>query len=184
MISSLIWYVTNGFDIRWAVAGGLLGHVARCVFALHRNRLLAPERELVWTAFCAYAAGVLAVLLEPSGGMGLVNLIPFRTVWEAVCGVGFTRMVLWFDLLVFVPLGAFLPMLFQRVRTWPAVLGTAAGLAAAVELVQYFLGRSADIDDVLLRLVGCMAGYAVYQAVRRRWKGKKPVESRFMPGAN
>ena len=47
-------------------------------------------------------------------------------------------------------------------------VGVAAVLSAGIETVQYFIGRSADIDDLLLNLFGTVLGFGLY-AILRKW---------------
>ena len=47
-------------------------------------------------------------------------------------------------------------------------VGVAAVLSAGIETVQYFIGRSADIDDLLLNVFGAVVGFGLY-AILRKW---------------
>lgn len=68
------------------------------------------------------------------------------------------------NVVMFIPLGALLPMVFEKLRAyWKAFLCT-AGIIIAVELTQLFtLLGSCDIDDLLLNLLGASMGYGLYR---------------------
>ena len=75
------------------------------------------------------------------------------------------------NMLLFLPLGAFLPGLdpAQR-RLWRCAL-TALGILLAVEILQLFSLRGAcDVDDVLLNLAGVLLGYGLWRLgqIRKR----------------
>ena len=103
---------------------------------------------------------VFVTLLGSRGiwGSGEVNLqlfLAWEEAWYAGDRTAWLYIVL--NLALFLPLGVLLPLLetrFQKV-TW--VLGTAAVLSLAVELLQLVLRRgSADIDDWFLNVLGLL----------------------------
>lgn len=64
----------------------------------------------------------------------------------------------------FLPLGFLLPCLWAGLRRWWRTALLSAAVVAALEALQYVtcLG-SADVDDLLLNLVGVSLGYAVFR---------------------
>lgn len=75
------------------------------------------------------------------------------------------------NLLAFLPLGAFFPLLFRRQRRFFPFLFTAAGSICAVELLQYFTRRgSLDVDDLLLNLPGACVGWLLWKLGNRKQK--------------
>lgn len=140
----------------------------------NRKRLCAA-----W--FAVYCVGILWLLL----GRGMpvwddyraqlpahLNWVPFRTVRLYVRYLinnprGALTAHAIFNLagnvVLFVPLGWFLPALFPGLRRfWRTVL-TAAGLIAAVEMIQLFtLLGVCDVDDLLLNTLGAAIGFGIY----------------------
>lgn len=68
--------------------------------------------------------------------------------------------------LLFAPLGFFPALLGRRPRWWKALL---TGFCASffIEFVQFFIGRSSDIDDVILNTLGALIGYWLFLLLRR-----------------
>lgn len=64
------------------------------------------------------------------------------------------------NLLMFVPMGVFLPLIFPRLRGGKMAAAILL-LPLAVELWQPVVGRSFDTDDLLLNTLGILAGWAV-----------------------
>lgn len=105
----------------------------------------------------------------------LLNLVPFAWVFEPYA-MGTARMVeqLLLNIAMFVPIGLLLPVASEKLRCFPRTALACLGITLAVETLQYFTGRSADIDDVLLNALGGMAGFGLYALLRhtcgqRRW---------------
>ena len=64
------------------------------------------------------------------------------------------------NIIMFMPLGFFPALLWRRWRWWKSLL---AGFctSSAIEFIQFFIGRSTDIDDVILNTTGALAGFWV-----------------------
>ncbi len=130
------------------------------------NRLCfhSRKRTAAYLLFAFYLTAVLALVgfpdittlkMEPA-----VNAIPFIYMKE-----DFANACL--NVLLFVPFGFFLPVLWQRFRSAKSLL--AAGLTATVliELSQLFTGRTTDIDDVITNAAGALAGYWMARRLTR-----------------
>lgn len=96
-------------------------------------------------------------------GYYYLNLKPF--VWVThTYEMGYKRMIgqLVLNVLMFVPLSVLLMMVFKSLRSlWRAAL-CLLSLTLLIECIQYFTGRSADVDDVIMNWAGGMIGYALF----------------------
>lgn len=70
------------------------------------------------------------------------------------------------NIVMFIPLGFLLPLIWRKLRKlWKSFL-TAAGIILLVEMAQLFTLRgSCDIDDLILNLCGVIIGYALWRMV-------------------
>ena len=133
------------------------------------------KRERLLLAFSTYCLWLLFFLLIDNerlemGGVLLgidttladwkLNLIPFATVKAFWRYGSFTGMFLniFGNILIAVPLGFLTPVLFRRLNDRKSTLLLYGGLFLLVETLQYFMGRSADIDDWLLNMLGVFLG--------------------------
>lgn len=78
------------------------------------------------------------------------------------------------NVILFIPLGFFLPVVFRSQRRLWRTAAVSFGMTFSVEFIQYFIGRSADIDDVLTNLLGAVLGYLLFAGAhgllkKRRW---------------
>jgi len=72
------------------------------------------------------------------------------------------------NVVMFIPLGLFLPSIWQKQRKIYCFLLTVFFVIITIELLQYAtkLG-SCDIDDLLLNFPGCLIGYCFQRAIVR-----------------
>ena len=75
---------------------------------------------------------------------------------------------LWGNLLGFVPLGIFLPLLITSFRSGINVFFAGLTLSLCFELAQLVFGLGIfDVDDLLLNTAGCFSGYIIYWLVKK-----------------
>ena len=93
-------------------------------------------------------------------------------IYRANAQIAFVNLV--GNVVMFVPFGAFLPAMWPKLqKAWKAI--PVGGLCIlAVELLQLFtlLGKC-DVDDVLLNMIGMIAGYALWRLCKTARKGKR-----------
>jgi glycopeptide antibiotics resistance protein len=148
------------------------------------------ERELILAAafvylLCVVSATLFPVRLGLGRGYGTfeVNLIPLwhtmklilRPLWTGAWAaiVPFCVENVLGNLLLFFPLGIFLPLLWKRYEHTAKLLGAAFCFSAGIEATQYlfnYLGslpmRVCDADDVLLNTAGACLGLLAYRHSR------------------
>lgn len=92
----------------------------------------------------------------------------FLDTWrEALLG-NFNYFVINFlgNIMMFMPLGFFPPLLWRRVTRKKAMLA-GAGFSLTVELCQLLTSRGTDIDDLWLNALGVLLGFYLYQGTAR-----------------
>lgn len=98
----------------------------------------------------------------------LLNLVPF--VWVTnTYEMGWKNMIeqLLLNIAMFVPYGILLPIVSDKMERFLKTAGVVFATTLTIEIVQYFIGRSADIDDVIMNLLGGIIGYLLYCVMRR-----------------
>ncbi len=130
------------------------------------------RHRLAWVLFLLYLLAMFLLLFRRSPmGSPSYNLQPFKTIGvyflllqrDDAAALSFRPYaVLNFigNLVAFLPLGVFLPLLFQRQRRFLFFLLTATAAVCLVELAQYWSLRGAlDVDDLLLNIPGACLGW-------------------------
>lgn len=77
------------------------------------------------------------------------------------------------NIMLFIPLGFFFPIVLKNKRKWYKTMLIAFGITFSVEFIQYFIGRSSDIDDIITNLLGTIIGYAVFRLANNILEQKK-----------
>ena len=100
-------------------------------------------------------------------GLQKANMEPFKTIKLMYKGrhinTEFQYKNLGGNLLGFVPLGIFLPLLLKRLRSFAAVIAVVFAVSLAYEFIQLCTGLGVfDIDDLILNTAGGIIGFMVH----------------------
>ena len=97
----------------------------------------------------------------PGGG---TNFTPFREILRYDYGTnGFYKQVFG-NILLFIPLGYFFTK-YCRIKRLGGIILTSLLASLSIEVVQHFIGRCFDIDDVILNVTGGIIGFLIYIAL-------------------
>jgi glycopeptide antibiotics resistance protein len=131
-------------------------------------------RLIAWLALAAWLLGGLFFTLQPahpaSGQVVEHNFIPLRTIaiWVANPDSGFWLRQMVGNLLLLLPVGLLGPIGLPWMDRWRRILLVSATLSLAIEFAQLWIpDRAADVDDLLLNVVGAALGYAIFVVLRR-----------------
>lgn len=142
------------------------------------------KRRLLTVLFALYSTLMLLLLFVRTGIhhelsyrdqlLANLNLVPLRTLRL------FARLLrsphphfvrsavvnLLGNVVMFIPLGCFLPLLWKKLRRLSSTLWVAAIIVTCIELTQLFtLLGSCDIDDLILNLIGAALGYGLFRFI-------------------
>ena len=136
-----------------------------------RNKTVKNVLFILFVIYCAALAFVLFFpnLHRYSHGSRLYNIIPFATVSELIgrliegtINADIVVRNIGVNILLFVPMGAFLPVLFKKLRKFRWVILVCFSATVAAELIQFiFILGSFDVDDIILNTAGAAAGYGI-----------------------
>ena len=93
-----------------------------------------------------------------------IQMEPLQEIFRAFRGPWVMFLML-ANIGIFAPVGFFTALLWRNPRWWKSLL---AGFCSSVtiEFIQLFIGRSTDIDDVILNTTGALAGFWVFWLLR------------------
>jgi glycopeptide antibiotics resistance protein len=103
-----------------------------------------------------------------------LNIVPFETISVALrYGLDWRPgRVLVGNVLAFAPFGVLLPLIWARWRSLIAVVGAGLAISIAAESAQLGLSvlmgfpyRVADVDDVIINVLGVALGYGLYRLI-------------------
>lgn len=164
-ISFLLWQ----FPMIAIVCAALCFVIFLLMKARGKNRAFV-RYFMLWGFMCYCAALVYFTLLwywpdiTFAPEWHLLNLEPF--IWtKETYQMGTAKMLgqLALNIGMFVPMGLMLPIVSKRMRhIWSTAL-VSLGATLAIETLQFFMGRSADIDDVIMNFAGAVLGYLIFK---------------------
>ena len=151
---------------------------------MKRTETVSPAQSLIRILFLVYCGLMLWLLfgqrmegghldINLDGNGENLNFVPFETVrlyWhllqngasQALLRHAIVNLV--GNVVMFIPLGFFLPKLWQKQRKLWRTLLTTALIILLVELTQLFtLVGSCDTDDLILNVLGAAIGYGGYK---------------------
>ncbi len=139
--------------------------------AAHRKKLDGKPHVLhhvVWSfvfiLYCytavqdAACIGTVWDLLADGVSFDRINLIPFSSA-------GVTTYAL--NVLMFMPLGFLLPLIWEEYRTMRRVTTLALAMSLTIELCQLGNARVSDVDDLLMNALGAFLGYCCWVLFKR-----------------
>lgn len=112
-----------------------------------------------------YVTGITELNLTDLGGIGISpNLIPVISSVKDFIQSGFSvlpQMLL--NIILYLPFGFFMSFLIKdtEVNFFFKVISFTLLCSISIETIQFFSGRYADIDDVILNSIGSCIGYVI-----------------------
>ena len=124
------------------------------------------KRTALYALFGLYLAAVLALVGFPNLTTLrvdlTVNLIPFLDL-----AADFKNACL--NVLLFVPLGILLPVLWERFRSAKRTILAGLALSCAIELSQIFTFRTTDVNDLITNTAGAALGFLLARRLTCRF---------------
>jgi glycopeptide antibiotics resistance protein len=164
----------------WMVIRGLV------LFKNKKYKRLSVPREMLLNIFAVYIVSLLSITLFPiyiiwgevvGKFRPAINMIPFvdiitdfpRTQFSLAFKIKFLIKNLMGNLVLLLPFGLFLPILWNMARSFWTTVVMGVLLSSSIEILQYVLayfgygGRAADIDDLILNTLGVVIGYFIFE---------------------
>lgn len=161
---------------------GVIYAVYRCVRIKKQRDTVSWGTEIMRWLFVCYLTGLINLILVPANlwmfiwanvfvgyshselvfFSGDFNLVP--TVFKLITGeitIGrWVLKMLVYNFLMFVPFGFFLPFVSEKINN-RSIWKVAVIVPIVVEVIQPVVGRSFDVDDLILNFAGIIVGYFV-----------------------
>lgn len=108
--------------------------------------------------FCYYLFGILTVT-----GIGFTKSVIFSPNLSLVPFIGMITGPIdtMLNIILFVPMGVFLPLVYKKYNSIKAVALTGFIFSISVEIVQMFGWGSSDINDLMTNTIGACLGYFI-----------------------
>lgn len=98
-----------------------------------------------------------------------INLTPIINIINAITfNIQYAYIQLVLNIILFIPLGLFLPIIFRHLRSCPKTVLIAGAVTLVIELCQWLLpfsNRIFDLDDIVCNVIGALVGYSIWYLV-------------------
>jgi len=137
----------------------------RLAYLLSRKVKFELYRELFMLAFLLYSLILFYVVTFQDVNYGTNNFIPFKEIMRYEFGSSFFIHNVLGNILLFVPFGFFVSFILKTKKPGYIIIVTFI-TSLVIEFTQLLIGRTFDVDDVLLNIIGGFLGYLVYLIIQ------------------
>lgn len=136
----------------------------RVAYLIKNGKKFCFYREVFALIFILYVMCLFEVVTLQDNNYGLSNLIPFKEIFRYRIGSRLFIKNIIGNILLFLPYGYFATYYINNKKFWPTALLTFI-VSLTIEIVQLNIGRTFDIDDVILNTCGGVLGFYIYKAI-------------------
>ena len=137
----------------------------RLMYLHNSNEKFVFYKEFVNLLFIIYALLLYELLtnteLNTASGM---NLVPFTEIMRYPIGSRSFYVNVIGNIIIFIPFGYFVSS-YVKANKLSHILFVSVFTSLTVEFVQHYIGRSFDIDDIILNVLGALIGFLIYIAL-------------------
>lgn len=167
MIKSIMKIVTESIDNMWPMLTIFLVIIATVRIAAIRsnNEKFVFYKEFTNLLFIVYVLLLYELLTRSElNHVSGYNLAPFTEIFRYKIGSNAFYINVVGNIVLFIPFGYFISSYIKPKKILPILLVSAIS-SATVEFVQLCIGRSFDVDDIILNTLGAIIGFLLYVAL-------------------
>ena len=138
----------------------------RIAYLIKNKEKFCFYKEIFMLLFVIYVMCLFEIVTLQDYNYGLSNYIPFREIFRYEIGSRLFIKNIIGNILLFLPYGYFTADYLNSKKILPVCFLTML-VTLTIELVQLNIGRTFDIDDVILNTLGGMCGYLLYRLIER-----------------
>lgn len=138
----------------------------RIAYLKKNNQKFCFYKELFMLLFILYVMCLFEIVTLQDHNYGLSNIIPFKEIFRYEVGSRLFIKNIVGNILLFLPYGYFASDYLKSKKMWPICLLTML-VSVTIECVQLNIGRTYDIDDVILNTIGGIIGYWLYRLIEK-----------------
>ena len=134
----------------------------RLMYIHNSSEKIVFYKEFFNMLFIIYALILFQLLTNTEMNVSSgINIVPFTEILRYEVGSTQFYLNVIGNILVFLPFGYFVSSYIKATRVSHILLVTLI-TSFTIEFVQHYIGRSFDIDDILLNVVGAIIGFLLY----------------------
>lgn len=130
---------------------------------VHKEKFVLYKELFMFTALL-YAMLLFYVVTFQDVNYGTNNFIPFKEIMRYEVGSKLFIKNILGNIILFIPFGFFVSRILKTRKIWPIVFVSII-TSGVIEYTQLQIGRTFDIDDIILNLIGSLLGYLMYLVI-------------------
>lgn len=134
----------------------------RLVYIICNKKKVLLYKEVTMLFFIIYLLLLYYIVTIQDNNYGTNNFVPLKEILRyPITSSLFYKNVIG-NILLFVPFGIFVTY-YVKNKTFIPTLVLSILISSSIEFVQNIIGRTLDIDDVILNTIGGLLGYMIYK---------------------
>lgn len=134
----------------------------RVFYLFSRRGQVHIYREIMGLFALFYSLILFSLLTNSETNIGGgYNIVPFTEISRYTFGSNLFKLNVLGNILAFIPFGYFVCFYIRPKKVWP-VIAVSSIISTSVEFIQLFIGRTFDVDDIMLNVLGAILGYLLY----------------------
>lgn len=138
----------------------------RIAYLIKNKEKFCFYKEIFMLLFIIYVMCLFEIVTLQDYNYGLSNYIPFKEIFRYEIGSRLFIKNIIGNILLFLPYGYFTADYLKSKKILPVCFLTML-VSLTIEFVQLNIGRTFDIDDVILNTIGGMCGFLLYRLIER-----------------
>ena len=172
------------FRTDYILIGSISILIAYLLF-LKKEKNQQLKKKVTWILFILYLIFLLSTTFYTKLTSNTIypklniepNIIPFSSIIETITllvaksqGITYLFDYLILDMLLFIPLGLFLPILFYKTKKVKTFILVCLIISFIKEVLQLLLNVGMfDVDDIILNVVGAMFSYLIFKKILAKY---------------
>ena len=128
------------------------------------KRKFCLYEEIFKILFLAYLVLLFQLVTSQDLPGGGTNLMPFKEILRYEVGSKAFYKQVFGNILLFIPLGYFATS-YCKIKGLGTITLVSLLSSLTIEVTQHYIGRTFDIDDIILNVVGGIVGFLLYTAL-------------------
>ena len=133
----------------------------RLVYLITHKEPFVFYREMFMFIFLLYSLMLFYVVTFQDVNYGTNNFVPFHEIFRYEFGSSYFVHNVLGNIILFIPFGYFVSHIMKTRKPWP-MLSITLITSVVIEFTQLNIGRTFDVDDIILNIIGGVGGYLVY----------------------
>ena len=133
----------------------------RLMYLIVNKQKFMLYKELFMFTALLYAMLLFYVVTFQDVNYGTNNFIPFKEIMRYEFGSAYFIKNILGNIIMFIPFGLFVSYILKTRNIIP-IFFIGATTSGIIEYTQLKIGRTFDIDDIFLNIIGCFIGFLIF----------------------